>query len=515
MKVLILSMLFSPSFASSNRSIAWKATDAEGSPFRIGVRGVGRLQGVLVKSVINHANVRPWKNFHRGQTGVLFANGKSLDRYVHRDHDELGIPVVTFGTNGVIYTGLPVDHLFVADTRVWPTPETSFNHKHVKDFRARSQKWFCYWRKKPDHGPSVDAAARAEAKLFEADGPHTASSPLVKDVGNYIFASMSSSSLFALQFALYSGVDRLFIVGLDLTNSSMSATKRQIPVPGSYAARASQYFQNSLPTWGRKRLGKINSSPLHFRHQVAMWQIAAQFANTTYPKTKVYLVNPPYLLGSKTAFIDINVTKGPLPFISTESGGGLGVQLILNRLLILGILLTMLALMSRKYHQLSSGNFIVVWWTYFLDEIKNRLLPLATVQWFINNPEVLLIVGLVTPVAVFVWDAFGALGEIIWNVPFVIFGMLSGRPRELVMQCFAYTEGVFGCLYEFGQWLRGPFIDFCKENFWEPYLECCWDPLMSAAGAASSRYKEQSKPTDVQNGVDLLDVKDLQSQEKD
>lgn len=54
----------------------------------------------------------------------------------------------------------------------------------------------------------MDAAARAEAKLFEADGPHTASSPLVKDVGNYIFASMSSSSLFALQFALYSGVDR-------------------------------------------------------------------------------------------------------------------------------------------------------------------------------------------------------------------------------------------------------------------------------------------------------------------
>jgi hypothetical protein len=36
-------------------------------------------------------------------------------RYKHVDKDETGQRVVTFGMNGGIYTGTPIDHLFVAN----------------------------------------------------------------------------------------------------------------------------------------------------------------------------------------------------------------------------------------------------------------------------------------------------------------------------------------------------------------------------------------------------------------
>ena len=36
-------------------------------------------------------------------------------RYRHLEKDETGMRVITFAVNGGIYSGLPIDHLFVAD----------------------------------------------------------------------------------------------------------------------------------------------------------------------------------------------------------------------------------------------------------------------------------------------------------------------------------------------------------------------------------------------------------------
>jgi hypothetical protein len=77
------------------------------------------------------------------------------------------------------------------------------------------QKWYVHWRKRPALGPTLQQTRAAHALLFDSDGPISVGHlvPLVYDVGQYTFAGMTSSLLFALQFALFTGVDRLFIVG--------------------------------------------------------------------------------------------------------------------------------------------------------------------------------------------------------------------------------------------------------------------------------------------------------------
>jgi hypothetical protein len=74
--------------------------------------------------------------------------------------------------------------------------------------QCREQKWFVLWRQRHDLGPSEDDRAQAGAKFFEANGPTTGLHALVPDVGSHLFGSMTSTALLALQFALYTGIDR-------------------------------------------------------------------------------------------------------------------------------------------------------------------------------------------------------------------------------------------------------------------------------------------------------------------
>ena len=72
---------------SHQRVTEFRAEEAEGIPFgqrwAAGTRGRSashEMPGVLVPSVLNQQNVAPYDNVYQGRTGVLLANGASLDQ---------------------------------------------------------------------------------------------------------------------------------------------------------------------------------------------------------------------------------------------------------------------------------------------------------------------------------------------------------------------------------------------------------------------------------------------------
>ena len=101
---------------------------------------------------------------------------------------------------------LHVLHLFHVLYIMHVLPRLHLSHV-LPDFQAmdayqcRIQKWFAYWRRRPDFGPPEAARQRAHAMYFEADHPSEQLHPLEKDVGSYLFKGARSSIFFPLASA--------------------------------------------------------------------------------------------------------------------------------------------------------------------------------------------------------------------------------------------------------------------------------------------------------------------------
>jgi hypothetical protein len=85
--VLLLALVRRAASTGHQTVTAYLASQEEGLPFTQrqhrsqGSRTSEHLQGVHVPSMLNQENVAPYANRYRGRTGVLLANGASLDQY--------------------------------------------------------------------------------------------------------------------------------------------------------------------------------------------------------------------------------------------------------------------------------------------------------------------------------------------------------------------------------------------------------------------------------------------------
>lgn len=214
------------------------------------------------RSAINERTVLPFKGRHAGHTGVLLGTGRSLDQYKHHDYDRDGKRIYTFGVKSIIWTEVPMDYVLVSDKN--GPKGYAKNRKKYDTFQCREQKFYARFRKKSFFGPDDKTIDQANATFFEVLQPTLAPLPLVKDVGHYVFGSSRSSIFLALQFALYTGVTRLFVVGCDAEATGYS--RRYGSVPGTKPSEVT----------------KIK----------AAWGEAQMWVARNYPDVEVVLVNP-------------------------------------------------------------------------------------------------------------------------------------------------------------------------------------------------------------------------------
>mmetsp|Transcript_34772 Transcript_34772/g.58419 ORF Transcript_34772/g.58419 Transcript_34772/m.58419 type:complete len:262 (-) Transcript_34772:1632-2417(-) len=199
----------------------------------------------LQPSALNVRNVLPFRDRHTNETGVLLCNGPT------RDLVPIPKTCVTLGMNDVVLTR-PVDYLFELDKGTPGGSGWLQNHRAIDEAICGIQKFYGFNRLAPNFGPPANSLARANASLIEWTGtPSYKIRPLVQDVGRYAFGSSSSTAFVALQFALYAGFKRLYVVGCD----------------------------------GGSTLG-------HSKNIIREWVVAQDFVRSIYKNTEVMLVNP-------------------------------------------------------------------------------------------------------------------------------------------------------------------------------------------------------------------------------
>lgn len=247
------------------------------------------------KSTMNQANVLPLRNVHANQTGVLLGTGSSLDKYVHSDYDDEGRAVVTASIKSIIYTSLPVDYVVFSD-RAGPKGYDK-NFRKIDAYKARKQKFYLHFTSNKNFAPGSNAkwCKRGGALPIEAKAASLGTFPLVSDVGNYQFGSSRSSIFIALQLLLYTGVNKIYVVGCDSSLFSSYATK----------------------SGGGKFPGK--GKPTEVRKIKEAWAEAVKQVPILYPGVRLIMVNPMGLAGLK-GVEKINTGKRLKPLFNPPAG---------------------------------------------------------------------------------------------------------------------------------------------------------------------------------------------------
>ena len=237
----------------------------------------------------NRKNVMPFYNVHAGQSAVLFGNGPTLDLYKHIGLDSVGRHVVTAGVNSIIRSKLPIDYLFLFDKGEkqmrgqkgtgWASDPAAFN-----DYTPRIAKFYGRFPKKESFGPPIQGSGALQVDA--AWLPTFAPQPLTKDIGNFEFGGSASTSFYALQFLLYTGIDHVILVGQDMG--------------GGY------YHEAGEGAVGLGHRDTIRTSK-EIKSQLRMWNVVKGFMKMEYPRVKMTVVNPIGLKGF--GFDESNTTK--------------------------------------------------------------------------------------------------------------------------------------------------------------------------------------------------------------
>ena len=151
----------------------------------------------------------------------------------------------------------------------WASDPVAFNN-----YKPRIAKFYGFFTKRRDFGPPLkgSGAHRVDAAWLPTFSPQ----PLVKDVGNFEFGGAASTTFYALQFILYTGVQHVFLVGQDMG--------------GGY------YREEGDGVGPLVHRGTIRTSK-EMKNQLRMWNVAANFMKIEYPDVRLTVVNPRGLKG--------------------------------------------------------------------------------------------------------------------------------------------------------------------------------------------------------------------------
>ena len=191
-----------------------------------------------------------YKGKHEGKSVVLFGTGPTVDEY--KDiHD-----VVKIGTNEIIYKPYVMDYYFIGDAG---NSNRGFNSDRLAymDYKPRIAKFYRASRRgingmpsglKDGYYYSVTDKVRSGGMLY---------SDITQGLGMY-----ATISLEALQFALYTGVKNVYLVGHDC-----------------------DYTDGSF-------YDKDNAKYEYNAYMINAWKIANKWVQKNYPGTFIGIINP-------------------------------------------------------------------------------------------------------------------------------------------------------------------------------------------------------------------------------
>jgi hypothetical protein len=179
---------------------------------------------------------KEYKDIHKGQSAIFFGSGPSILNF---DRNKITSDILKIGLNDQIFLDLDLDYWFMGDSH-HPEPDYFFGrYESYSEYKPKKQKFvrICNWAtdqfvevrgvKVPRNGQlPIDMK---HSKYYVAD---SAGNPDVcmfnDDLSNGHLNAIASITFEALQFILYTGIERLFLVGHDCEYSKGDHSGSQI-----------------------------------------------------------------------------------------------------------------------------------------------------------------------------------------------------------------------------------------------------------------------------------------------
>ena len=212
-----------------------------------------------------------FKNIHENKKGIILGTGNTLNQYIKTpDFDD----AIHFGVNGVAqheHSKL-LDYYFIADRN---TSNSTYIDRSTKQAKKEIINLKCIklfgqfrhakilWPKSQKHICLTEQDIIDNSAIpFEIGCKKRGSFPqLVKEINKYCFGGFQSVIWYAIQFALFTGINEIYIVGCDLDNTTcLSAGSNQ----------------------------KNNRNV----HLIKFWKNVKKFIQLEYPSVKIVIINP-------------------------------------------------------------------------------------------------------------------------------------------------------------------------------------------------------------------------------
>tara|TARA_R110002073_G_scaffold18470_6_gene68326 strand:- start:1748 stop:2467 length:720 start_codon:yes stop_codon:yes gene_type:complete len=213
----------------------------------------------------------PYKDIHQGETAILFGSGPSILNF---DSKKISSDVLQFGINDQIFLDLDLDYWFMGDSHRQDSNYFFNKYSLYNDYKPKEQKFirYCNWahqefitlgNKQVNRNGQLPLNMKY-SKYYVADSAGNPDQCLFNaDLGIGNLQAVSSITFEILQFVLYSGIEKLFLVGHDCDYTT-----------GDYNG---------------SNIGKN----LNAGHWISKyWEVCAPWIAQNYPKLQIYWVEP-------------------------------------------------------------------------------------------------------------------------------------------------------------------------------------------------------------------------------
>ena len=176
-----------------------------------------------MESNINHI-FKPYKDRHIGETGILFATGPTLNSYKPIDEK-----AIKFGVNSIVFKkDIKLDYHFFGDRPLnhpdWIDGYDYIDETYKTDINIQRFIHVLVDGKKLDSQLNDDEVERLEGIGYEI----TTGDEIKKNISKYKL--LNHSIVFScLQFMLYTGIKRIYLVGCDMSNIRSFRDERALP----------------------------------------------------------------------------------------------------------------------------------------------------------------------------------------------------------------------------------------------------------------------------------------------
>lgn len=237
-----------------------------------------------MSKIIKTSFFTKFKNIHSGKSSILFGGGPTFNLI---DLEKIKDELILVGTNRHIFLKeLNLDYYFCGDAH--SVDDLFFKQIEKKKVKLNkfigirdSNKALCFLEKFGKIPQSenllayeVNRSKRKHIKLSGYNSEHLHCDSIIKDIDVHKMTRRSSITFEALQFILYSGVRKIYLVGHDCSYQKGSFHDKNFNI-----SMHSHYKNKPLP----KLLN--------------CWQHSKSFIEKNYPKVEIFNINPIGLKG--------------------------------------------------------------------------------------------------------------------------------------------------------------------------------------------------------------------------